>query len=184
MGSKLYGWTSLVRTIWKESPRIHRYPLSSSFYEGGSLSKLYQRGSHHQHDNPIYSQERVGPSKEVHIKQSKSQENKSQTKIKTNHFNIKSLKRAGSRRRSSLEIPEPALKTSHFTIGNSSRNKEISNVQIGRPKRTSQLLASAIIKMEVDESNQKRNNNRKILKTARFPENDGFIQKCIFVKQT
>lgn len=35
--------------------------------------------------------------------------------------------------------------------------------------------------MEVDESNQKakRNQNRK-----RFPENDDFIQKCIFVKQT
>lgn len=97
---------------------------------------------------------------------------------------MKNLKRAGRRRRSSLEIPEPALKTSHFSIGNSSKNKEISNVQIGRPKRTSQLLASAIIKMEVDESNQKRNCNRKLLKTARFPENDDFIQKCIFVKQT
>ena len=97
---------------------------------------------------------------------------------------MKSLNRAGHRRRSSLEIPEPALKTGHFTIGNSSKNNEISNVQIGRPKRTSQLLASAMIKMEVDESNQKRNQNRKRLKTARFPENDGFIQKCIFVKQT
>ena len=127
------------------------------------------------------SQERVAPSGEVHIKQSKSQENKSQTKVKTNDSNIKNVKRAGHRRRSSLEIPEPARKTSHFTIGNFSKNNEISN---GRPKRTSQLLASAIIKMEVDESNQRRNYNRKTFKTARFPENDGFIQKCIFVKQT
>ena len=101
---------------------------------------------------------------------------------------MKNLKRAGCRRRSSLEIPEPALKTNHFTVGNSSRNNVISNIQNGRPKRTSQLLASAIIKMEVDESNQKTKSklhmNCKILKTVRFPEHDGFIQKCIFVKQT
>ena len=99
--------------------------------------------------------------------------------MKTNDSNNANQKRNGPSRRSSLEIPEPALKTSHFTIGNSSNG--ISNVQIGRPKRTSQLLASAMIKMEVDESNQKtkRNQNRK-----RFPENDDFIQKCIFVKQT
>ena len=150
----------------------------------GNHSKLYYRGCYSHCNNPLCSQERVAPSEEVHIKQSRSQENKSQTKITANDSNTKNLKRAGRRRRSSLEIPEPALKTSHFSIGNSSKNKEISNVQIGRPKRTSQLLASAIIKMEVDESNQKRNCNRKLLKTARFPENDDFIQKCIFVKQT
>ena len=46
-----------------------------------------------------------------------------------------SLKRG---RRGSLEIPEPRVKTNHFTIGKSPKTTGITNVLTGRPKRTSQ----------------------------------------------
>ena len=77
-------------------------------------------------DDPRYSQEKIV--QEVHIKQSKSQEAKSPPH----------KKKRITRRRPSLEIPEPTLKTNYFTIGKSPKNAGISNVVTGRPKRTSQ----------------------------------------------
>ena len=45
----------------------------------------------------------------------------------------------------------------------------------------SQLIASAMIKMEVEENH---GSLRKLAVGSRFPENGEFIQKCIFVKPT
>lgn len=139
------------------------------------------------------SQKGVNQTEHVHIKQSKSQENKSppKKKIKKNYRSLKRItvplntENPKMGRRASSEIPEPALKTSHFTIGNSPKTSSFPNEQLKqRPKRSSQLLASAIIKMELDEENINQNRKSSKVKKSRFPENGQVIQKCIFVKQT
>ena len=81
------------------------------------------------------------------------------------------------RRRGSAVIPEQSRRNQFFTIGDSPGNN--SGPRSSRPKRQSQLLASAKIKIEAESHRNPVNNNQ----LTRFPKTGKFIDKCAFVRQ-